>query len=123
MVTVSSTEGILPGREEKLDKLFPGESVCLSDDHHLERSRIYFSFHFYFPVKEQNRPFKFEKKKVVFISARVHPGETQSSFVMNGFIKFLLREGDPRAVILRKKYVFKLIPMLNPDGVVKGHYR
>ena len=58
-----------------------------------------------FVEEQNNRPYKFLNKKTIFLSARVHPGETCSSFVMNGFIKFLLREHDPRAVMLRKKYV------------------
>jgi len=38
---------------------------------------------------------KFSKNKlVVFISARVHPGETPSSHAMNGIIKFLLDKYD-----------------------------
>ena len=56
------------------------------------------------------------------MTARVHPGETNSSYMMQGAIDFLL--GDSReARILRKNFVFKIVPMLNPDGVIYGNYR
>ena len=64
----------------------------------------------------------FNKKPVIFISARVHPGETPSSFIINGFIKFLISE-DLRAQQLRQLYVFKILPMINPDGVFRGYFR
>jgi hypothetical protein len=62
------------------------------------------------------------KKKGVFLSARVHPGESNSSYMMQGALTFLLSD-SPEAKRLRQLYVFKVIPMLNPDGVVYGNYR
>jgi murein tripeptide amidase MpaA len=30
---------------------------------------------------------------------------------------------EQEAIVLREKYVFKIVPMLNPDGVIVGNYR
>ena len=62
-----------------------------------------------------------EKKAVIFTS-RVHPGESNGSYIIQGVIEFLLAN-DPVAKNLRKKYIFKIIPMLNPDGVTRGNFR
>ncbi|KAI8897430.1 hypothetical protein BC833DRAFT_621233 [Globomyces pollinis-pini] len=62
------------------------------------------------------------ERKYIFLSARVHPGESNSSHIMNGLIQFLL-SSDEAADNLRKKCVFKIIPMLNPDGVINGSHR
>ncbi|XP_055047634.2 cytosolic carboxypeptidase 2 [Misgurnus anguillicaudatus] len=61
-------------------------------------------------------------KRAVVVTARVHPGETNGSWMMQGFLEFLLSD-FPDACLLRETFVFKIVPMLNPDGVVVGNYR
>ncbi|VEN41263.1 unnamed protein product [Callosobruchus maculatus] len=96
LITISSYHGITTEHETRLKNMFTGDTP---------------------------RPFKFVGKKVIFVSARVHPGETPSSFVFNGLLNLLLNKDDLTAQSLRRLYVFKMIPFLNPDGVAKGHYR
>ena len=61
-------------------------------------------------------------RKAIILTARVHPGESNASYMMKGCIDFLVGD-DPKALFLRNTYVFKIIPMLNPDGVIVGNYR
>ncbi|KAI4874961.1 hypothetical protein NFI96_032975, partial [Prochilodus magdalenae] len=61
-------------------------------------------------------------KRAVVVTARVHPGETNGSWMMQGFLDFLLGD-SPDARLLRETFVFKVVPMLNPDGVIVGNYR
>ncbi|XP_063671672.1 cytosolic carboxypeptidase 3 isoform X4 [Pan troglodytes] len=62
------------------------------------------------------------KRKAVILTARVHPGETNSSWIMKGFLDYILGNSSD-AQLLRDTFVFKVVPMLNPDGVIVGNYR
>ncbi|XP_038853131.1 LOW QUALITY PROTEIN: cytosolic carboxypeptidase 1-like [Salvelinus namaycush] len=65
---------------------------------------------------------QFRNRPLVFLSSRVHPGETNASWVMKGTLEFLMGS-SPLAHSLREAYIFKIVPMLNPDGVVNGNHR
>ncbi|XP_060889988.1 cytosolic carboxypeptidase 4 isoform X3 [Labrus mixtus] len=58
----------------------------------------------------------------IVLTARVHPGESNASWVMKGSLEFLC-SSDPVAQSLREAFIFKIIPMLNPDGVINGMSR
>lgn len=71
LVTFSSKVKMTEEREDLMDGLFPeayGDPLT--------------------------RPFKFDKP-TIFLSSRVHPGETPASFVLTGIWKFLTNEKNP----------------------------
>ncbi|XP_073998408.1 nna1 carboxypeptidase isoform X2 [Rhodnius prolixus] len=74
------------------------------------------------PDEEQQQQTSKAKKRSIVVTARVHPGEAPSSWMMKGVIDYLTGD-SPQAKELREKFIFKLIPMLNPDGVIVGNNR
>jgi hypothetical protein len=63
-----------------------------------------------------------DKEFGFWIVARQHAGEVTGSWMLEGFLEFLLSE-DPQAQWIRKHCVTNVVPMVNPDGVVAGNYR
>ena len=55
-------------------------------------------------------------KRAIYIHARTHPGEVQGFWVTDEIINLLTSESD-FAKFMRRKCVFYIIPMYNPDGV------
>jgi len=62
------------------------------------------------------------KWKYIFISSRVHSGETVGSIKLMGVLNLLLGESK-EAIYLRSRCIFKIVPMMNPDGVIFGNFR
>eukprot|EP01064_Diplonema_japonicum_P033192 TRINITY_DN6485_c0_g2_i1.p1 TRINITY_DN6485_c0_g2~~TRINITY_DN6485_c0_g2_i1.p1 ORF type:complete len:534 (+),score=84.34 TRINITY_DN6485_c0_g2_i1:57-1604(+) len=60
---------------------------------------------------------------IIVMSARVHPCETPASYILEGFLEKLLTDGDETFEQLRRRFVFYIVPCLNPDGVARGHCR
>ncbi|XP_055899493.1 cytosolic carboxypeptidase 2-like isoform X29 [Biomphalaria glabrata] len=67
-------------------------------------------------------PEDMKHKKAVVVTSRVHPGESNSSWMLKGFLDFVT-SSSPDAKLLRDSFIFKVVPMLNPDGVIVGNYR
>lgn len=65
MITFTGKAKMTQEREELIDGLFPDAEGDTT-----------------------TRPFKFDKP-TIFLSSRVHPGETPASFVLNGIFNFL----------------------------------
>nr|WP_216821255.1 M14-type cytosolic carboxypeptidase [Marinobacterium profundum] len=62
-------------------------------------------------------------KRVIWLTARQHPGETMAEWFMEGLLERLLDNQDSVARELLSKAVFYLVPNMNPDGSARGHLR
>lgn len=62
------------------------------------------------------------KRPAFWVTSRVHPAETGSSWQVEGLVNWLLSD-DPQAGALVEQSTFFIVGMLNPDGVVLGNYR
>lgn len=61
-------------------------------------------------------------RPVVWIVARQHAFETGGSWSCEGLLRWLSSD-EPEARAIRRRVTFRVCPMLNPDGVVRGHTR
>ena len=114
-------------REPKLNHLFPSESLNDEEDlKHLKEYELKYerAMRGGFGLSQGQRPLLPSRPKpTILLTCRVHPGETPSQYLLDGAMKLLLDPEDPVANKLRDHFVFKIIPVLNPDGVVLGHNR
>jgi hypothetical protein len=72
----------------------------------------------YLTITDPNYPD--DAKYKIYIIAQQHSGETIATYVTEGLINYLLDETDPTAAKLRQSYIFKIIPLMNPEGVYYG---
>jgi len=59
---------------------------------------------------------------VIWIVARQHSFEAGGSWAVEGLLRFLT-SGKADSEAIRQRFVFKICPMMNPDGVAKGGTR
>ena len=62
-------------------------------------------------------------RRVCWIIARQHPGETMAEWFMEGLLARLLDDEDPVARTLLSGAVFYCVPNMNPDGAFRGNLR
>ncbi len=59
----------------------------------------------------------------IVMIARSHPGESSSSWTMDGVLKYLSERGIEYKGTHLNNLVFKIVPMMSVDGVFLGNYR
>ena len=62
-------------------------------------------------------------KKIVWIIARQHPGESMAEWFVEGMIDRLIDRADAVSRRLLDRAVLHIVPNMNPDGSVRGNLR
>ena len=62
-------------------------------------------------------------KRVLWVTARQHPGETMAEWWIEGFLERLLDPISADAKHLLEQAVLHVVPNMNPDGSARGHLR
>lgn len=62
-------------------------------------------------------------KRRIWVIARQHPGESMGSWFAEGFCEGLLNPESKMAEALLRSATVYVVPMMNPDGVARGHLR
>jgi murein tripeptide amidase MpaA len=74
------------------------------------------------PILTVTAPGITSSRDCLFLTGRIHPGESNGSVVLHGLIDFLLSR-HPSAVYILEHCIVKIVPMINVDGVIEGFYR
>jgi predicted deacylase len=61
--------------------------------------------------------------RYIIINARTHPGESSSSWVVDGLLSHLAASSLLHQLLAEFAVVLKVVPMLNVEGVCLGNYR
>ncbi|NNU15089.1 carboxypeptidase family protein [Parvularcula sp. ZS-1/3] len=64
-----------------------------------------------------------EAKKTIWVIARQHPGESMGSWYAEGFCEALTDPNNNMAQQLLREATVYVVPIMNPDGVARGHLR
>jgi len=62
-------------------------------------------------------------KKVIWVVARQHPGESMAEWFMEGFLERLLDRSDSVSRTILDKACFYVVPNINVDGSIAGNLR
>lgn len=76
----------------------------------------------FFEITSPNSSIPLAGKSCIFLTGRIHPGETSGSFVLHGLIEFLISD-NPIAKYILDHCIVRIVPMIEIDGVVEGSYR